>query len=881
MASIKKKKNKEVSSSGNSNFQIDKKPILFIYFDEINESKISSIDDFKNSYTYDIHIFTKSNKSDNSSIITGENIFTQLKEKVGENPVLLLHGDFIESGFNLNKIISASEIESEPFSLFIDRKSFFKKSKLPLAYIDNDVFKNATSVEPKENTDLFSILLNRSKTYAEDYNVNILQNIEGFKAYKPSFNNKIQNFIDKYIHDALKFPNQSEMGKNKPIYRFAFFVLSIVSLFALMALSFDTPISGDEYRYIEQAENNIKYFKTLGKDTSALQKIKKIDPQYLNGQSFDNLMVLINQFLDLDDPFKLRHTANGVIGWLAIFFAALIAIMIGGYRAGIITIIFIFLAPRFLGHSFNNHRDIPMAAIYMFCIYFFIKFLKHFKEENLKYLTWSAVGLILAFSLRLGGYVLISGVLGVFTFLYWFKNAYPNGLFQKDSIQLGVKMASTSIVLMIIGYAIGILTWPYGLAAPIKNSLEVMSATSELQVVMSQLFEGATIASNAIPWYYTPKYMLMTIPLLIIVMSAISLLLFKKIEDKKRFIFWLIVFAWLFPIFYAAYKIDNDYGEWRHFLFTFPPMAIVAALGYNHLFSLTKNKAVYFVCWAAIPVLLMHSIIFNVKNYPYQYTYFNETVGGINNVYADYELDYSLTSLKEGCEWLIENYENIKNSDGSPLIIASNDFATIKHYLRQHLDKFDVKYTRYYEKSSKEWDYAVFYRAYISPFQIKNNLWPPQKIAHNILVDNASIGAVVKRASKDDLKGFEAAEDGNHINAVRYFNNYIEIDPYREEVWVGKATSELNSNQFDQALQSIDQALGLNPLQYDSRFYYLHYYRAIAYYNTKRFSEAIEAGNTVLRYNGNFQQAYDIVAKSYEALGDSQNAQRYRAAIGK
>lgn len=877
MASNKKKKIKDTSEEV---FNSNQRAILFVYFSEINEQSNKIISDLNNSYKNEIQVFTIENKSDNLSVISGENCFEQLNKKADNAPAILLNGDFIEAGFNINKVLNQADLATNPLTYFLNKISFFKKDLLPLAYVQNEVFLKATTVEPKNQADLFSILFKRIQTYADDYQVSIIENTSNFKGYKNSFKNKLQNFTDKYIHDALKFPNQKDLGANKPIYRFVFFALSIITLVGLMALSFDTPISGDEYRYIEQAENNLKYFKTFGKDTSALQKIKKIDPQYLNGQSFDNLMVLINQFLDLDDPFKLRHTANGIVGWLAIFFAALIAVMIGGYRAGIITIVFLFLAPRFLGHSFNNHRDIPMAAIYMFCIYFFIKFLKHFKEENLKYLAWSAFGLVAAFSLRLGGYVLISGVLGVFTFLYWFKSAYPSGLFQKDNIQLGVKMASTSIVLMIIGYALGILTWPYGLAAPIQNSLEVMSATSELQVVMSQLFEGATIASNAIPWYYTPKYMLMSIPVLIIVMAGLSLLLFKKIEDKKRFMFGLVVFAWLFPIFYAAYKIDNDYGEWRHFLFTFPPMAVVAALGYNHLFNVSKNKVVYIVCWAAIPILLMHSILFNVKNYPYQYTYFNEAVGGINNVYADYELDYSLTSLKEGCEWLIDNYEEIKNPDGSPLIIGSNDYATIIHYLRHHLDKFEVKYTRYYEKSSKDWDYAVFYRAYISPFQIKNKLWPPQKVAHNITVDNASIGAVIKRASKEDLKGFEAAEQGNHAKAVEHFNNYIEIDPYREEVWVGKATSELNAGKFNQALSSIDQALALSPLQYDSRFYYLHYYRAIAYYNTQRFREAIEAGNTVLRYNGNFQQAYDIVAKSYDALGDKENAQRYRAAIG-
>ena len=70
-----------------------------------------------------------------------------------------------------------------------------------------------------------------------------------------------------------------------------------------------------------------------------------------HGQSIDLLTYIINKTFKIEKEYKARHFIISLTGVLCILFAGLLAMRLAGYRAGLITIVLMFFAPRFLGHS--------------------------------------------------------------------------------------------------------------------------------------------------------------------------------------------------------------------------------------------------------------------------------------------------------------------------------------------------------------------------------------------------------------------------------------------------------------------------------------------------------------------------------------------------
>ena len=691
-------------------------------------------------------------------------------------------------------------------------------------------------------------------------------------------------------------------GSNAAGYRLIYLMTAIVSLFLITHLSQNAAISGDEYRYIDQASRVYDYYTSFGSDKAAVTQ-GGIDPQHYNAQSFDNVLYAVQKWMGIDaDTFGFRHFWNAVIGWFAIFLASLIALKIGGFRMAIITFLLLFLSPRFLGHSYNNHRDIPMAAAVVFAVYFMIPWLKSLPRIRWKYFLWVVIGIAWAYSLRLGGGVLVMGYLLAFTGLAYLVQSGSFSACIKN-IGSGLYMLGSSLLACMVGFGLGVLTWPFALEGPVANSLEVLSASAELGVSLRQVFEGEQLWSNAMPWYYTGKWMLITIPTFVLAAFFFSFFSVKRVLNRDNLLSWLMVlFAVILPLTYALVIVGTHYGGWRHFIFVYPFIAILAAMGVEGVFRMFAKYKLNNLIWLAFPVFMFQPIMFIIKNHPFEYMYFNELIGGTKGAHGHFETDYSLNSLKEASQWLIENV--VRDYTGEePLIIATNDIRTSRHYFRNYSDKVRVRYTRFYEKSKDDWDYATFYCAYIHPHQIREGYWPPVETVHEVLVDRVPVGAVVKRVSKDDLLGYKAMDEGRFQEALTYFLNYLELNDKSEEIWLALAQVQSQLGQRNMAYESAKRALELLPgyaqalsiiinqyltvrdfptvLSYAEEMlagtphHFLgHFFKANALKEMDRIPEAIEALEDAIRYNPSFRGSYQLLAECYLQLGDREMAER-------
>ncbi|MBP5241331.1 MAG: phospholipid carrier-dependent glycosyltransferase, partial [Bacteroidales bacterium] len=197
------------------------------------------------------------------------------------------------------------------------------------------------------------------------------------------------------------------------LWFWAFVAIAAILLFAMPLMSKSAGNSGDEDGFqIPQGEFVLNYYKTDGADTTCLQDMVEIDgnKQSWNlkyyGCSFDVLTAWFNDTFGINDIAKSRHIFNSLCGWLIVLFGGLIAWRLGGWKAGVFTMLLLFLSPRLLGHSFNNPKDIPFAAGVVMSLYYMIVFFRQAPKPKWYIMLMLALSIAFAISIRVGGLIL-------------------------------------------------------------------------------------------------------------------------------------------------------------------------------------------------------------------------------------------------------------------------------------------------------------------------------------------------------------------------------------------------------------------------------------------------------------------------------------------
>jgi tetratricopeptide (TPR) repeat protein len=425
------------------------------------------------------------------------------------------------------------------------------------------------------------------------------------------------------------------------------------------------------------------------------------------------------------------------------------------------------------------------------------------------------------------------------------------------------------IIISVTAFILGLLLWPYGLQKPLKNPMEAFRLMANISVAIRVLFDGEIVWSNKLPWYYYSMYIFYTVPVLILISFFTNILVYNTYRKylKPLFIFFLF-FAVIFPLAYVIYKESNVYGGWRHILFVFPPMVVIAGITLDSITRILNSRYLKYAMVLVILAGIAHPIRYIIANHPFEYIYFNEIMGNVKKAYGRFENDYYLNSLRQGSEWLIENILPGVPA-GTKIRVATN--ASVNYYFRHHTDKVATQYTRYYDRGAYDWDYAVYFCNYIDPYQLKNNIWPPYKTIHTIEVDHVPICAVVKRESKKDLEGLQLLDQRNFVSAIPVLEEVIQKEPHNEIVMLRLAEAYIQMNQFDDAQRIIKKCLAIYP-DYDKALNL----KGIAYMQKEDYNEAISTFiYIVTKVNYRFVTSYHNLALIYLRKNDPETAKNY------
>lgn len=380
-----------------------------------------------------------------------------------------------------------------------------------------------------------------------------------------------------------------------------------------------------------------------------------------HGVLFDVIVILLTP-LFRSFNIETYHLIKALLSLFSFIFLYIILLKLFSRKWALFGLVLLLFFPRFYGDIFNNSIDIPTLTIFTSYICFFLLFIK--KKDSLIRLLLLSLSLSILINQRI-------------VFLYAF---IITCLFL-------IKRPKLILFLSALTFVFLHLTHPYLWQNPVLGFFDVLTTSNSFPFTAANLFEGQYIPANQIPWYYIPKLMMITTPLVTLILFVIgNFYLLFSIFNKKKALDQKIKYFYILSIFYIPLIIifivrPALYDSWRHFLFLTIPLIIIAVYGAYAIF-LIKNNLIKVILFSLIAVNLFATAVEMKVLHPYQYIYYNSLVGGLKGVNGKYETDYWGAANREAVEWF---NKNINNPDKIYYLITEGDPLSTGYYFKKNM----------------------------------------------------------------------------------------------------------------------------------------------------------------------------------------------------
>jgi hypothetical protein len=644
-----------------------------------------------------------------------------------------------------------------------------------------------------------------------------------------------------------------QIGNEKKIFSLTLLIVALV----LVLLAPKAAVNVDEQLHYPHAKKVINWYSTGGKDQSCLDTPHTNLKYY--GQSADNLTALFNRIFKVKHEFLTRHYTGALFFWLLLLFTGILSQRLtGSWLISVFCVLSLVFMPRLSGQAFGNLKDIPFAAGYIAGLAGIVQFLKELPHPRWK--TTLFLGLAIAFtvSIRAGGYILLA-YFGPALLLYLgFNSAYLKQIISSKIIWK--RLLLQVITIFLLGWFAGILFWPYALQNVIEHPLESLRMMEHYQVSIRQVFEGRMLWSTELPWYYLLKWIFISTPLF--VMTGFFLFLwffFRKIKLRKQVTPQIcfegfILFAIAFPVFYVIAIGSNLYSGVRQMLFIFPPMALLAVWGVYQWIRTAEKRNRKTAC--GLLVLFFLILVWPVKHqattFPVDYVYFNALAGGNKKAWGNYEYDYYFHAVKEPVDRLTE----MAGSD--EITVAMN--CNLSNYFDHH-PNIEYQYTRILERSSYDWDYAIFGINYLHPHLMKNSSWKPEGTIKTFYHKGNPVAVLIKRKDKNDFYGISEIKNGNLHLGIQLMEQAMKTDTNNVWLLVNLAKAKLAAGDVSGFDFYMEKGKRIHPF-YEP----LLLLEASRFFEEKDYRASLDKLNALLKINSRYLPARELLEEVKKKL---------------
>jgi hypothetical protein len=444
--------------------------------------------------------------------------------------------------------------------------------------------------------------------------------------------------------------------------------LAVVGLTVILATYTDYGITWDEDLQARYGEMSLDYFLSGGQDKSYEEHYNL---RYY-GALFESLCAALYRATG-GDPYATRHLCIALTGLLTVVATMMLARRFGDSKAALFAGLALVMMPRFYGHSFNNSKDIPFACFFALAM-LAVSWLLGTKRIGWRHAIVTGLAIGLALSMRMGGMLL---------FLFLGAGLAAGQVLQAERRKSSVVPKLAAIVA--IAWAVMVAFWPWAHDSPFLNPVEAFRTITDFEAAKEVRFAGEFVFSDEVPRIYLPWYLLITTPLAAVLLATAGLvaMIRDQLRDRRSTaaLLGFMVQLWLlFPVFYFVIFRPTVYDGIRHFLFLLPAIAVLAGVGAARIAASRK------LLTGAMVVLLLLPLKDLIILHPYQSSYFNAVVGGVEGASENYDTDYWASSYKEAAEWI-----NLRAEEAGKrqlrIILAGTPHVALcaRHYLRSNV----------------------------------------------------------------------------------------------------------------------------------------------------------------------------------------------------
>ena len=174
-------------------------------------------------------------------------------------------------------------------------------------------------------------------------------------------------------------------------------VLFVVAAVVVSFTFTDYGVTWDEAFHVRYGNGVYEYFASGFHDRESFLYLDL----YYYGAAFD-LMCAVGQRLSPFAVYDTRHLLNAFVALVGVLGSWFLARELGTARTAFLAALLLLLTPRFWGHGFNNPKDIPFAAGYVWSIYFLVRVMPTLPRVpiRLALATGLAIGMTLAIPCR-------------------------------------------------------------------------------------------------------------------------------------------------------------------------------------------------------------------------------------------------------------------------------------------------------------------------------------------------------------------------------------------------------------------------------------------------------------------------------------------------
>jgi 4-amino-4-deoxy-L-arabinose transferase-like glycosyltransferase len=431
----------------------------------------------------------------------------------------------------------------------------------------------------------------------------------------------------------------------------------LVLIAALAAATFrDYGLGWDDYTHSQYGDLLVSLYRSGFTDRRALSFVNL----YMYGGGYDVLAALAAKVLPFD-LFETRRLVGAVIGIIGLFVAWRLGRRLGGPLAGLIALILLAACPLYYGHMFINAKDAPFAVVMVIALLGIVRALEEYPRPTPPTLALCGIGVGLSVGARvMGGFAVLNALLPLLLIVA----VRARALKLKPALAECGSFLVPFLPAAILAYLVMGLVWPWSVLEPLNPFRAVEYFSNFFEKPWRELFDGRLIPVIDMPRSYVPTLFALKLPAPMMALGLCgtvgAIVAAARGEDRsaaaagRRAALFSTALATALPILVTVAARPAMYNGIRHFVFTFPPFAVLGGLAAVWIARRLQRLGVaaIFAGGLAFAAGIAAPVVEMVRLHPYQYTYYNRFIGGVAGARPYFMIDYWGLSMMQASRQL-------------------------------------------------------------------------------------------------------------------------------------------------------------------------------------------------------------------------------------